>query len=140
MDLSSIVGLQYDRIIGAVGQAVDGLVTSDEERIALHNKLIEIQLKETKDRRQFEHALEKEVTVRWGIDKENLLTRAVRPTVVLWSLGLLTVAMLFDGNVGEFVLKESYLPIVETVVQTVIIAYFGSRGVEKVTSLRRKES
>ncbi len=40
---------------------------------------------------------------------------------------------MFDGNVGEFNVNQAYIPMLETILVTVTIAYFGSRGVEKVT-------
>ena len=43
--------------------------------------------------------------------------------------------MVADGNIGGFSIKEAYIPILETIVITVTIAYFGSRGVEKTSKI-----
>jgi len=137
MDLLGTLGLSYDRIISSVGEAIDSVVTSDEERLRLQNELIRIKQDQITDSRKFAIALEEQVTNRWNIDKDSFLTRSVRPAIVVWSLGLLTFAMIADGNLGEFAIAESYIPMLSTIVQTTIIAYFGSRGVEKVTRITK---
>ena len=58
---------------------------------------------------------------------------------MVWSFVLLSIAMLFDGNVGTLTIKEAYIPILETIVITVVIAYFGSRGVEKTAKHIRND-
>jgi hypothetical protein len=43
--------------------------------------------------------------------------------------------MLADGNIGDFHIKQAYIPLLETVVTTVVFAYFGGRSVEKATKV-----
>ena len=46
--------------------------------------------------------------------------------------------MLLDGNVGEFTINEAYIPLLETIVVTSVVAYMGGRSVEKVSKVVKK--
>ena len=74
---------------------------------------------------------EKEITKRWESDSEHTITRLVRPVSFIAVLCLFGVMVLFDGNVGEISIKSAYIPVIETLLATMTISYFGSRGVEK---------
>lgn len=56
----------------------------------------------------------------------------------MWSFVLLTIVMLLDGNIGEFTINEAYIPLLETIVVTSVVAYMGGRSVEKVTKTVKK--
>lgn len=131
MDIKSILTGGLDKIVDSVGGAVDRLVTSDEERLQLRNALMEAKLKAMleSERNWVEH--EQEITKRWVSDNEHFITRLVRPSIVIWSYVILTIAMFFDGNVGGFAIKPAYLPMLETIVITSTLAYFGGRSYEK---------
>ena len=118
-------------VVESVGKAADELITSDEERLAMKNALVELHLKYNLEMQDKTVELEKEVTKRWVSDNEHFLTRLVRPAVVAWLFFLFTVVMIFDGNVWEFSVNPSYIPMLETTLQTVIIAYFSGRSIEK---------
>lgn len=131
MDIKSLFTGGIDKIVDSVGNAIDKLVTSDEERQTLKNALMEAKLKTMleSERNWVEH--EQEITKRWVSDNEHFITRLVRPAIVVWSYVILTIAMFFDGNVGEFNVKAAYLPMLETITITVTLAYFGGRSYEK---------
>jgi len=135
MDLSSILSGGIDKIVDSVGSAVDKIFTNDEEKLQLKNALVEIKIKAQLETENNYLKHEQEITKRWQSDNEHIITRAVRPGVVIWSFFLLTVVMVLDGNIGTFTVKEAYIPILETIVITVTIAYFGSRGVEKTAKV-----
>jgi hypothetical protein len=46
--------------------------------------------------------------------------------------------VLFDGNAGGFTIRESYLPLIESVYITYLGFYVGSRGVEKSIKLMQE--
>ena len=120
-----------DKVVDSVGNALDKLITNDEEREEIKKELEKIKLNAILETENSYLKHEAEITKRWTIDSEHIITRSVRPGIVVWSFVLLSIAMLFDGNVGTLTIKEAYIPILETIVITVVIAYFGSRGVEK---------
>ena len=119
-------------VIDSVGNAIDKLVTSDEEREKLKNELEAIRSQKELELQSLANDYEKEVTKRWVSDNKNLVSSLVRPLSLVYMLVIFSIAMLFDGNVGEFQINEAYLPLIETFLTTMIVAYFGSRGIEKI--------
>lgn len=72
--------------------------------------------------------------------QDNTFTRLVRPTVLTATLLIFFILMVLDGNLGEFAIKPGYLSILETILTTMVIFYFSSRGIEKVaTTFKEKE-
>jgi len=59
------------------------------------------------------------------------LTRNIRPLSILSLLLFFMFIVLADGNLGTFSIKPGYYSIIETTLATMILAYFGSRGIEK---------
>ena len=83
-------------------------------------------------------AIERELTFRLESDNEHTITRLVRPV----SYGLMFILFLscvfFDGNIGDFTIKEIYIPTIETLFGTMTVFYFGSRGIEKLMKMYKK--
>lgn len=76
---------------------------------------------------------EKELTKRLEADmgSDNWLSKSVRPLgFMIWTIMILLI-ILTDGNIGEFTINKSYLPLIETVYTAFITFYIGSRGIEK---------
>lgn len=131
--LTDILTTGIDKVIDSAGDALDKLFTSDEERMKA-NVLLE-RVKGDLKLKLGEQALEydRQTTERWKSDNEHFITRIVRPSMVVWSYVLFSAVMLADGNIGGFHVNHAYIPVLETIVVTITVAYFGSRGVEKVT-------
>ena len=55
----------------------------------------------------------------------------VRPSTFILTLFIFFILMVFDGNWGEFHIRDIYLKILESILVTMVIALFASRGVEK---------
>lgn len=135
MDFKSILTGGIDKVVDSLGNAIDKLVTSDEERLQLQNALAEARIKASLESENNYLRHEEEITKRWVSDNEHLVTRLVRPTMVVWSYFVFTVVMFADGNIGEFVINKAYIPVLESIIVTITIAYFGSRGLEKATKM-----
>ena len=132
--LSEIFSSSAGAIVDSVGSAIDKLVTSDQERLELKNELVKIQLEATLKANEQANEAEAQITERWKSDNEHWITRLVRPTGFAWSLALFTIVIVGDGNFG-FTVKDAYIPVLETLVVTIILAYYGSRGAEKVSTI-----
>lgn len=128
--LSSILSSGIDKIISSFGEAADSLFTSDEERLEFKAKLDTIASNSKLELEKQLMDYEREITKRWQSDNDNLITRLVRPLSYLWVIFLFSVIILGDGN-WNFSIKASYIPVIETLLTTMTIAYFGSRGAEK---------
>lgn len=134
-----------DKVISSVGEAADKLITSDQERLQLRNELALIEVKAKLDAQteanKAEQKLEAEITERWKSDmsSDDPWAKKVRPFSLVYLLGFMSVIILADStNWFDFDVKESYVALIETLLVTVFIAYFGSRGVEKVMQIRKK--
>jgi hypothetical protein len=144
--LTTLFAGGIDKVVSSVGEAADRLITSDEERLKLHNELALIQVKAQLDAQKqaddAEKQLEQEVTARWQADmgQDDKLAKRVRPASLLYLMGFMTVIILADSIDGlGFDVKESYVGLIETLLVTVFVAYFGSRGIEKVSQIRSRK-
>ena len=132
-DILKLFGGSIDSIIDSIGNAADKIFTSEEERMLLQKELESIRLNAKLKATDQSVELEKEITSRWKIDSENIVTRLVRPMTMFWSYALFTIVLLFDGNVGDFHINQSYIPILETILVTITISYVGARSWDKYT-------
>ena len=113
-------------LVKSVGGVIDGLHTSDEEKLAAELKVKELVS-------QYETQMEKEITSRWQADmaSDSWLSKNVRPLVLIF-LVLSTVLLIFiDAGVINFVVEAKWTDLLQLVLITVIGAYFGGRSLEK---------
>ena len=136
-----------DKVVSSVGEAADRLITSDQERLTLRNELALIESKARLDMIKMgldaEAKLEGEITSRWTADmsSDDSMAKRVRPASLIYLLLFMTIIILGDSITElAFDVKESYVQLIETLLVTVFVAYFGSRGIEKVTSIRNKNN
>lgn len=130
---TSLVTGGVDKVVDSVATGLDNLFTSDEEKLILKNELEKIRNQMKLEQLQIAQEQEKEITKRWISDNENIITRLVRPISFSFFLILFGAIILTDGNIGSFKVNTAYIPIIETLLTIMVIAYFGSRGMEKVS-------
>lgn len=112
---------------GGVTDLVDEVITNKEEAQTLKNELRKIEVDLTK-------TIEQEVSKRWVADmqSDSYLAKNIRPLVLAF-LVVSTVAMVFiDSGTITFEVKDTWVDLLQIVLITVIGAYFGSRGLEKI--------
>ena len=69
------------------------------------------------------------------LDKDNWLSKNIRPTVLLF-LVLSTIILIFiDGVFAKFNVADNWINLLELVLITVIGAYFGGRSFEKLKNI-----
>ena len=66
------------------------------------------------------------------INKDNWLSKNVRPLVLLFLVTSTVLLIFVDGVTPKFEVSESWIGLLELVLITVIGAYFGGRSFEKV--------
>ena len=113
-------------LVEGVGNVIDGLHTSDEERLAAEQKIKELVA-------NYETQMEKEITARWQADmnSDSWLSKNVRPMVLIF-LVVCTVLMIFiDAGSIKFLVEDKWTDLLQIVLITVIGAYFGGRSLEK---------
>jgi|TARA_R110002020_G_scaffold6208_8_gene25958 hypothetical protein len=114
-------------LVKSVGGVIDGLHTSDEERLAAELKVKELVA-------QYETQMEKEITSRWEADmkSDSWLSKNIRPLTLAF-LVVSTVLLIFiDAGAINFVVEQKWTDLLQLVLITVIGAYFGGRSLEKV--------
>ena len=112
---------------GGVTDLVDEVITNKEEAQTLKNELKRIEVDLTK-------TIEQEVSSRWAADmqSDSYLSKNIRPLVLAF-LVVSTVLMVFiDSGTITFEVKDTWVDLLQIVLITVIGAYFGSRGLEKI--------
>ena len=117
-------------VIKEVGEVLDELITTDEERLQAKQKI-------TKILEQADKEAQEQVTKRWESDmqSDSFLSKNIRPMVLIYLTVIFTVCAFFDGNIGEFKIAEEYIPIFQTLLVTVYGAYFVGRTWEKAKSI-----
>jgi len=106
-------------VIKEVGNVIDKLTTTKEEKLEAHRLITEILEKADKEAQE-------QVTARWKADMESdsFLSKNIRPMVLIYLTVIFTALCFFDGNIGEFSIAEEYIPIFQTLLVTVYGAYF----------------
>ena len=120
-------------VIKEVGDVIDKLTTTKEEKLIIKKQIQEILEKADND-------AQKQVTARWESDmqSDSFLSKNIRPMVLIYLTVIFTVCAFFDGNIGEFKIAEEYIPIFQTLLVTVYGAYFVGRTWEKAKSISNK--
>tara|TARA_R100000388_G_C7112504_1_gene97246 strand:- start:4 stop:390 length:387 start_codon:yes stop_codon:yes gene_type:complete len=116
----------FSKLLGNADKVIDEVVTSQEEKLTLKNKLQEIV-------NEHQAIIEQEVTKRWQADMQgNWLTKSIRPLVMAWLVVSTTLLIFIDAGAISFVVEDKWVDLLQIVLITVIGAYFGSRGLEKI--------
>jgi|TARA_R110002124_G_scaffold171782_1_gene339475 hypothetical protein len=83
----------------------------------------------------------KEITKRWESDmkSDSWLSKNTRPLCLIF-LSVMTIAFIWVDSHHEisFTVEQEWIGLLKTLVTTVYVAYFGSRGVEKYKTISNK--
>jgi hypothetical protein len=113
-------------VIKNIGDVVDKLTTTEEEKLVIKKQIQEILEKADTE-------AQTQVTERWKADmvSDSFLSKNIRPLVLIYLTFIFTVLSFFDGNIGGFVVAGQYVPIFQSLLITVYGAYFIGRTWEK---------
>ena len=114
-------------LVKSVGGVIDGLHTSDEEKLAAEQKIKELIA-------SYEIEMEKNITSRWQADlkSDSWLSKNVRPMVLIFLIVCTMLLIFIDAGAIKFDVKDTWVDLLQLVLITVIGAYFGGRSFEKV--------
>jgi hypothetical protein len=124
--MSKIISWLTGGLIKEVGNVIDSLTTTKEEKLEI-KKQLQVILEKAQANAQAE------VTSRWKSDmsSDSFLSKNIRPMVLIYLTFVFSVLAFADGNIGEFAIAEEYIPIFQTLLVTVYGAYFVGRSWEK---------
>jgi len=127
--LKKIIQWLSGGVIKEIGNVIDKLTTTDEERLEVKKQIQQI-LEDADTKAQVE------VSKRWEADmkSDSFLSKNIRPFILIYLTVIFTSLAFFDGNIGEFALAKEYIPIFQTLLVTVYGAYFVGRTWEKAKS------
>jgi hypothetical protein len=105
-----------------IGEVIDKVTTTDEERLEAKRKIQELLEKADND-------AQTQVTERWKFDmqSDSFLSKNIRPLVMVFLTAVFTLLAFTDGNIGQFSIQKEYIPIFQTLLVTVYGAYFVGR-------------
>lgn len=132
--LSDIFTGSVDKIVDSVGNAIDNLVTSDEEKLTLKNELAKIQIEAKNKKDELDLRYEEQLTQRQSNDmqSDSWLSKNIRPLTLIFILVMYSLLSISSGF--QFEVTESYVKLLGEWGMLIMSFYFGSRGIEKVVS------
>ena len=82
----------------------------------------------------------RQVTKRWESDmkSDSYLSKNTRPMTLIFLTISLVIFILLDSSELIFTIDEAWVDLLKSLLITVYVAYFGSRGVEKFKSISNK--
>jgi hypothetical protein len=106
---------------------LDTTITNKEELQQVKNELQKIV-------NEAEKNAANQVTDRWKSDNlsDNKLSKNIRPLSLIFVTIVFVIISFMDGNVGEFKLNESYIPVYQTLLLSIYGAYFVGRTITKI--------
>ena len=125
--LNKIFTSGTSELVKSVGNVIDNLTTSKEEKLEAERKIKELIA-------NYEVEMEKNITARWEVDlkSDSWLSKNVRPLVLIFLIVCTMLLIFIDAGALKFNVKDSYIDLLQLVLITVIGAYFGGRSLEKV--------
>jgi len=133
---ASLVNPTLGNLISGVSTPAEAIAAigksdvSSEEKIKLQQLIFEQQNKEMEA-----------VTSRWQADSisDSWLSKNVRPLVLVWCIVIFSLAGILDSVESiPFNIGVTWNDTFEKVMMAVVLAYFGGRSSEKVTSIFKK--
>jgi len=81
-----------------------------------------------------------EVSKRWDSDmkSDSWLSKNTRPMSLIFLTLSMVLLILLDSFEWEFHVSEGWVSLLQTLLVTVYVAYFGSRGAEKFQSIKKQ--
>lgn len=80
-----------------------------------------------------------EVSKRWASDmkSDSWLSKNTRPMTLIYLTVMMSLYIILDSLDIAFNIDESWVELLKTLLVTIYVAYFGSRGFEKYTKIKK---
>jgi hypothetical protein len=124
--LSNLFSTGASTLVKTVGDTLDNLITSKEEKLAAKIALEKILL-------EHEAAIQKEVSARWASDmnSDSWMSKNIRPLTLAFLIVCTMFLVFIDAGSISFNVDEQWKSLLTVILTTVIAAYFGGRSYEK---------
>ena len=110
-----------------VGGVLDKFITTKEEKAQALNEINKVFL-------DHDSKMQEEVSERWNADmaSDSWLSKNIRPLTLMFLIVATVLLIFIDAGKITFVVKDSWVDLLQLVLITVVGAYFGGRSVEKI--------
>lgn len=133
-------------VIGEVHGIVDTLHTSTEEKLEAQQKITSIMNAFKLTQEENANNFESEVTQRHANDmkSDSWLSKNIRPMVLL--ITMITIYLLVYATVfaalkdSQIEVLKAWVPMLSGLFGTMVVFYFGSRGLEKIQTIRKEKN
>ena len=139
--LGAFLANKAPKVLAAIGDVlpdqgglgvVKNIISSDTKIKAVDKeeamRLLELDMQELK-----------EISSRWRADmkSDSWLSKNTRPLALVFLTTSAVLMMAIDSFHLQFDVDESWINLLKTLLVTVYVAYFGSRGAEKITKINK---
>lgn len=134
---SDIFSSSVGEVVGKVGEAVDRLVTSDEERLRLANELKQIEISAVLKSQEIDVQFDQELTKRLQSDmaSDSWLSKNIRPLTLIFILVMYSLLSISSGF--QFKVTQAYIELLGQWGMLIMSFYFGGRSLEKIVSVAK---
>mgnify|MGYP006191192667 FL=1 len=129
------------KILNALGDVLpnQGTLGLVKNLISSDNKIKAIDKEQAMKLIEQDIAEMKEVSSRWKSDmkSDSWLSKNTRPLALIFLTASAVLMMSIDSFHLQFNVDEAWISLLKTLLITVYVAYFGSRGAEKITKINK---
>ncbi len=129
------------KVLSAIGDVLpdNGTLGIVKNLIAGDNKIKAVDKEQAMKLIEQDIAEMKEVSSRWRSDmkSDSWLSKNTRPLALIFLTASAVLMMSVDSFHLQFDVDEAWIELLKTLLITVYVAYFGSRGAEKITKINK---
>ena len=135
--LGDLFGSNVSSIVTSVGDTIDKLVTSDEEKLQLKNELAKIELEAKQKQSELDLQFEQNLTQRQANDmqSDSWLSKNIRPLTLIFILVMYSLLSISSGI--DFKVTQAYIELLGNWGMLVMSFYFSGRTLEKVIQIKQ---
>ena len=139
--IGAFLSSKAPKILNALGDVLpnQGTLGLVKNLISSDNKIKAVDKEQAMKLIEQDIAEMKEVSSRWRSDmkSDSWLSKNTRPLALIFLTTSAVFMMAVDSFHLQFQVDESWINLLKTLLVTVYVAYFGSRGAEKITKINK---
>jgi len=139
--IGAFLSSKAPKILSAIGDVLpdQGTLGLVKNLISSDNKIKAIDKEQAMKLIEQDIAEMKEVSSRWRSDmkSDSWLSKNTRPLALIFLTASAVFMMAVDSFHLQFQVDEAWINLLKTLLVTVYVAYFGSRGAEKITKINK---
>ena len=139
--IGAFLSSKAPKILNALGDVLpnQGTLGLVKNLISSDNKIKAVDKEQAMKLIEQDIAEMKEVSSRWRSDmkSDSWLSKNTRPLALIFLTASAVLMMSVDSFHLQFNVDEEWISLLKTLLVTVYVAYFGSRGAEKITKINK---